>query len=74
MMQCVRVRLQRGHLSVRVFSRGAICVRQLARQEKSGKRDPTPHPTQGEGGGASWTIDHGGVGGRGARDKKIYIY
>ena len=24
------------------------CVRQLARQEKSGKRDPTPHPTQGD--------------------------
>ena len=27
---------------------------------------PTPHPT---GGGASWTIDHGG-GGRGARDQR----
>ena len=70
MMQCVRVRLQLGHLSVRVFSRGAI-VSASWRDKKSqgrGTQHPTPHR------GTSWTIDHGGVGGHRARDKKKYTY
>ena len=35
-----------------------------------GKREPTLHPT---GGGASWTIDHGG-GGRGGAAERVTIY
>ena len=35
-----------------------------------GKREPTLHPT---GGGASWTIDHGGGGGGGAAER-VTIY
>ena len=36
-----------------------------------GKREPTLHPT---GGGASWTIDHGGGGGRGGAAERVTIY